>query len=1065
MPPQPIPHRNGRQPKSPPVFVLAIHSSRLVRHDATICFLQRLPFDVRGRMMCVSTRKEEDVWIAMVPNEWLDPDHPFNATGVWLQLTQPTSAMSSKHALMVIMFFAHAFDDMRLHDFACRDKYPEILTRRAVNDATDIFYRPGQASRNINLRIVDLETLHERFIEDWGDWVAQAPAPWKADRFLLNNTPVTVTMRYGQNQPVLVPNCITPERQSWKRDHKYDHIKQFTFSIASHISFLKVDEWEELPRAEIAAKYPIAYDSHEPDVHRPVNLLHYTFEDAFGDILQATLMDLSLAHTLFQTAQDDFGHVRNNVNHSVYPLAFTRHLGNVQADGERGCGHRRQLADPGLDSEDDENDEEYSNDEDHMDVDMPDGQQERFPPLLHAMSSQIYNAISHRLRNAAKFHEVQLGWITSSLAGTTATSLPSKNRWQRNVDRCRGDLPHIRCAQKIAGPNQPQSMRFENTYRLDVQRLPPRKHSGDVIYAEVVTPLTKSWSHPTVLGPLKEACMVLEKDVVPELFQCTTFPLTSLIENLWKKHEPNLKEGYVVDPFELETIAMLERALNYAHTGSARVLTRRLMDRAWLSLSVMQDGLPCISNSFIQAGSLSSGLISIWREKWPVHPVTRMPLTASQRSQELTYGKPHFSSYLASFTIKLAMKYMPGFDSVDKESDVVRHIAIYAAEVALKSLINDARSLVKNAVLAEITPVINKDGLDAPAAKSRKKALLQWFKSDHPLSLNPDIHPALIEAVVKPVNGIMELKATRPPTTSLIQFVEDIIKHCNTPNPRRRPPFITDGQFIHVTRAAIRKVKQFAARHGSCTEKDLEVIIRNGFITACQKLKINQVPWSEPPAQGRRGAPSTHVVHDVWMSLGAKNPTGPPTSTAIRAHNHTPAAIARRTSQHIIASDARGEWSGTDVTLKSFHTVLHKTVPPREISEADFEGASGEAYIIKSYTFAVAAYDTSKPIHVLAVIAGIACAGLLPKIFPSKEELEKRPRNSTEWTAFIRNMEWVSRETRTRGVKDEQIFIRSLALYVINMYEPNSPISMRQKSKGKDSSNKKWVAKNSEQVP
>lgn len=66
-----------------------------------------------------------------------------------------------------------------------------------------------------------------------------------------------------------------------------------------------------------------------------------------------------------------------------------------------------------------------------------------------------------------------------------------------------------------------------------------------------------------------------------------------------------------MDPFELETIAMLECALNYAHTGSARVLTRALMDRAWLSLSVVNDGLPCISNSFIQAGSLWSGLVTI----------------------------------------------------------------------------------------------------------------------------------------------------------------------------------------------------------------------------------------------------------------------------------------------------------------------------------------------------------------------------------------------------------------------------------------------------------------------
>ena len=121
--------------------------------------------------------------------------------------------------------------------------------------------------------------------------------------------------------------------------------------------------------------------------------------------------------------------------------------------------------------------------EDHLDVDLPhpgrQPQRPPSPPLLHAVCSQIYNATSHRVRDSAKFHEVQLGLVTSSLAGSSATSLPSKNRWQRILDRCRGDLPHVRCAQKLAGPGQTQCMRFENTYRLDVQRLSARNRTGE----------------------------------------------------------------------------------------------------------------------------------------------------------------------------------------------------------------------------------------------------------------------------------------------------------------------------------------------------------------------------------------------------------------------------------------------------------------------------------------------------------------------------------------------------------------------------------------------------------
>ena len=302
------------------------------------------------------------------------------------------------------------------------------------------------------------------------------------------------------------------------------------------------------------------------------------------------------------------------------------------------------------------------------------------------------------------------------------------------------------------------------------------------------------------------------------------------------------------------------------------------------------------------------------------------------------------------------MKYFHGDDLDGHESDPVCRIAVCAAEIALKSLVADVRVLVKNAVLQELTPIIDEGGVDAAAATSHRKALLLWFKSTHPLSLDPDTHPALIQAVIKPVDGIMALKATCPQSISLTKFAEDVITHCNAPNPCRRPPFIADGQFVHVTRAAIREVTTFATRQGSYVAKDLELILHDGFVAACHALKINQVPWSEPPVVGRRGAPSTRVAHNVWMSLGAKNPKGPPMSVAIRAHDQTPAAIARRTSQNIIALDNRGDWSALEVLLKSFHTVLHKSVPPREISEVVFTGTStaGEtsssSYVMEAYS-------------------------------------------------------------------------------------------------------------------
>lgn len=93
----------------------------------------------------------------------------------------------------------------------------------------------------------------------------------------------------------------------------------------------------------------------------------------------------------------------------------------------------------------------------------------------------------------------------------------------------------------------------------------------------------------------------------------------------------------------IETTAMFEHILNFAHTGNARVLIRNLMDRAWLSLGCLADGMPCISDDFILHHSLHGpGVFTIVTNKWPVTGETRRPLTASKRTQELMYGEKYY---------------------------------------------------------------------------------------------------------------------------------------------------------------------------------------------------------------------------------------------------------------------------------------------------------------------------------------------------------------------------------------------------------------------------------------
>lgn len=98
----------------------------------------KLPFNPNGRLLYIGQRGQEQVWLAMAANEWFEEDHPFNATGNWTTLPSQTTAMETKHSLMLTMFIAKTFSDRRLQDFHCQTVYPDVLTRESVNDSTEL---------------------------------------------------------------------------------------------------------------------------------------------------------------------------------------------------------------------------------------------------------------------------------------------------------------------------------------------------------------------------------------------------------------------------------------------------------------------------------------------------------------------------------------------------------------------------------------------------------------------------------------------------------------------------------------------------------------------------------------------------------------------------------------------------------------------------------------------------------------------------------------------------------------------------------------------------------------
>ena len=188
----------------------------------------------------------------------------------------------------------------------------------------------------------------------------------------------------------------------------------------------------------------------------------------------------------------------------------------------------------------------------------------------------------------------------------------------------------------------------------------------------MIIPLLKSWNHPSltdrlknVLVPFKEGVSVISLSsrhgsnehftiqTIVRMFQWATYPITTALDLIWHDAIPTLDKEEIVDPHLVEIVAVLERTLNFAHTGAARVLQRTLMDRTFLSLGLIFDGFPMLSDDFVSHNELMNEKFHVRKEHWPIHQSTNKPLMLSQRVQTLTYGEAH---YQVSYTYPLYLR-------------------------------------------------------------------------------------------------------------------------------------------------------------------------------------------------------------------------------------------------------------------------------------------------------------------------------------------------------------------------------------------------------------------------
>jgi hypothetical protein len=96
-----------------------------------------------------------------------------------------------------------------------------------------------------------LSELDDLIVGGYQEWVHAAPDEWKFDGFLIDNSPIVVTSRYGQNAAIALEGNSRAEARAWDRDRDYSRIAFLTVAIATTI------EYAPIPFHSIPALHPI----------------------------------------------------------------------------------------------------------------------------------------------------------------------------------------------------------------------------------------------------------------------------------------------------------------------------------------------------------------------------------------------------------------------------------------------------------------------------------------------------------------------------------------------------------------------------------------------------------------------------------------------------------------------------------------------------------------------------------------------------------------------------------------------------------------------------------------
>ncbi|KAH9018519.1 hypothetical protein EDB84DRAFT_1566372 [Lactarius hengduanensis] len=1047
-------------------------------------------FDTKAKMLYIGKAMNEDIFLAMAPREFLSSNTGHSPPG---HSTGP-SLLSRRHYRQVVMMMAHFLQDIPDRSYSnIRDVYSQDLDAEEPN-----WVKVTNALEDeiIRLNFEEVKTLDRLIVSGYSAWARDAPQHWKADGFLEKHCPILVTSRYGQDVAIATPDNGAQAAQNWDLERDYAKVAYLTFALATSIECSQVF-WRTIPNETLKRKHPDGIFVNEcPNRRRRVDVddiplldprgHEIPIFDSEGEAIRrrdpvkdsedppcGVLMNLENIHALFnpnreypldsEDSSTDYDHLDPQFVHvDAYPLGFLRVAGNVQAKGIPQCFYpvltkinqstRKDLNE----TTDGDSDAWHGDQEDISSYSM------RRARVVRPVASQFYNYISHRVASRAGGFDAQQGTVTAALAGAFAQTVKDRATAHKKQDYCDDALPSERKCQIL---DSDISKRKASVPHILIHYGSHTRRRS--IYKDIILPLCKAWKRSDVRNVVKDHLVILKTEAFPNLYDWVAYPVTVLIDELYKHEMANLRKDETVPcHMRLELLASLERVLCFCHTGNTAVFATSLMHRLGLSKGSIMDGFPMLLMPLFEQRTISSAMehgFKIDARHWPLKD--KYPAIASKRAQVLTYSIRHFHAYQATFRIQHALIVNPTSSYPGLES-TYENRAMCIVEIALMALVDDVKQLVEEGVRRDIVCRISqaRSEEDRQAAVlrggEREKFLEIWLRSERPLTYGEPGHfvafQALIQAVVAAPeeisSGLPNFNGhAMTPTDFVGQLLRVRMSSSISPS-SPGAPVMTKGAFLPLLLEAHRNLIILSQQ----SDKDAQRSFVQGiFLRALRHLQISFVP-SHRPRSGTRGAPYEKPVFDSWASLGRRDdqpllsipqPHDPPSTS-----QHS-AAIALADA---LAGDSNAEWFVNKITIHSLRTVLQKSRLPQDFITPKL---SDIAYVDQTYSWVRNTYDGTKQVHHLALIIGVIAASLIPDLF-MPDDTPRRPFLSASREKVRRiyaGIDWVRKGRK--GLSDKSIFIAMFTTFIIAVYEPDSPLHLHMMSSSRKGLGEGWTNK------